>query len=547
MRKVTVPLIGYLCLAVMIVFSSANGNSQTCQNIGITVNDPVGKGVSPPIPQICGQFTSTPVACSSPNPNIRLDLCIDGISQGNSCFTALPPDVNAAVGDSQVVEFVNNAFLVLNKNDGTKVLGPVFDGSLFPSKANGGNGCYAGGNDVIVQWDKTNSHWLLSFHENSSGIQGRPLICIAVSQSSSAAGSYYTYEYDRTLTNVGSDYPKWGIWPTGYFQTLNEPTGICAYNSANLFNGTGSKQVCIPLQYSQDQQYNNDYIILPADVDSKFSVAPPPTGQDEFFIGSVGQGDPNCNNGTQNCNNLYLYSMHIDWNNPSEACVVGKSLAAPITVPPYKLLCPNSMFSNCIPQQGSGTQLEGLGRFAMYRFSYWNEGTGGQQLQHWFVNHVVSQPINVNTSVAAERWYEFQAPSSSAATISTLISRGYAQAATYMPGDTNHRWMGSIARDNSGNIALGYSESSSSMYPSMAIAIQLPTDSRNVLEPQEVPLLSQAGLGPNPTPGQDWGDYSSLAIDADGCTFWYANEYYDSKSTWHTRLTKFQFALCTHY
>jgi hypothetical protein len=327
-------------------------------------------------------------------------------------------------------------------------------------------------------------------------------------------------------TGVGDDYPKWGIWPTAYFQTLNDPTGICAYNSSKLLSGDSSaEQICVALG-------TNDFILVPGDVDSNLL---PPLGQDEFFIGSVGQ-DPNCIGGTGNCTKLYLYSMHVNSGNPPSATVVGSGLTFPITVPAFSIFCPSGgIYSNCIPQPGTGSPLlEGLGRYAMYRLAYWNDGPGGTQ--HWFVNHVVSTGAG-----AGVRWYEFQAPT----TLATLSNVSLYQSGTFAP-DGNSRWMGSIARDRSGDIALAYSESGSAKFASIYATGQVPGDPLGMME-GEVQL--RAGSGINPNSGQNWGDYSSLAMDgADGCTFWYASEYYsNTDSNWHTRLIKFQFAGCTPY
>jgi hypothetical protein len=48
-----------------------------------------------------------------------------------------------------------------------------------------------------------------------------------------------------------------------------------------------------------------------------------------------------------------------------------------------------------------------------------------------------------------------------------------------------------------------------------------------------------------------WGDYSSMTIDPDGCTFWYTGEYYDAHPTtkadddWLTRIGSFQLPGCS--
>jgi len=371
-------------------------------------------------------------------------------------------------------------------------------------------------------------------------MQLKRLICVAVSTTPDAAGSYYTYEYDMTPTGLATDYPQWGIWPTGYFQTLNGQTGsvsaVCAYDSTSLVNGGTAQQICVPLYFSAGQPNCSDTYLLPGDVDS---TVKPPAGQDEFFVGSAGQGQADngeCYNGNGNCTNLYLYSMHPDWNNYGNTVVQGCGLSNPIPVQPYELFCPG--LSGCVPQN-SGVSLEALGRYSMRRFAYWNDQSGIFSKQHWFGNHVVK----ASAQQAGVQWYEFQAPSSKA----TISNVSLQQSGIFMP-DGNYRWMGSIARDNFGDIALGYSESSTSIDPSIYLTGQMPGDTIGTME-QEVellPLQQQMNLGPSPV--SNWGDYSTMAIDpSDGCSFWYASEYYfNGDSNWHTWLTKFHFPMqCT--
>ncbi len=110
--------------------------------------------------------------------------------------------------------------------------------------------------------------------------------------------------------------------------------------------------------------------------------------------------------------------------------------------------------------------------------------------------------------------------------------------------------MGSLARDKSGDILVGYSESCGStcpggtpMFPSIFVAGRVPGDAAGTLEP-EVQLV--AGTGSQPDTSNRWGDYSSMRIDQDGCTFWYTTEYYKVTSTfdWSTQVGSFSFANC---
>ena len=458
--------------------------------------------------------------------SISTGLSVPGISRMGPYW---PPDTNAAVGDTQVVEWVNVEYAVYNKSTGALEAGPINGNLLW--QALGGD-CYNENNgDIIAQWDKVNHRWLLSqnFFNAGSGFLGPFSACVAVSTSSDATGTYYEYEFP--LGDGFPDYPKWGIWPTGYFQTQNDttPNGayegvqVCAYNSAKLIVGDRSaEQICF-LTTSQD------FSLLPADIDSP---TPPPTNQDEFLIGSYDVD--------QTQNHLYLYSMHPDYANPNQSTFTGSGLANPITVPMYTPYYP-SLSNPCIPQEGTVTKLDSLGDRLMYRFAYWDDEplahvgptAGFPPSQHWYVNHVTT----ASGGQAGVRWYEFRAPVRTA----TISNVTLFQSGTFAP-DSNNRWMGSIAQDKMGDVAVGYSIASATTYDSIAATGRVRTDPLGQMEAE---TLLVAGTG-SQTASFRWGDYSSMAIDADGCTFWYAQEYYTipASTNWQTQLISFRFDSC---
>jgi hypothetical protein len=132
------------------------------------------------------------------------------------------------------------------------------------------------------------------------------------------------------------------------------------------------------------------------------------------------------------------------------------------------------------------------------------------------------------------RWYEIRGPNGTPAVF---------QQGTFSP-DSNSRWMGSIAMDKVGDIAVGYSVSSSQIHPAIRYAVRIPTDPAGTLEP-ETSII--AGTGSQLRNLNRWGDYSSMAIDpVDDCTFWYTNEYLKSSGTfnWSTRLGSFKISGC---
>jgi len=112
-----------------------------------------------------------------------------------------------------------------------------------------------------------------------------------------------------------------------------------------------------------------------------------------------------------------------------------------------------------------------------------------------------------------------------------------------MPDDT-YRWMGSIAMDQAGDIALGYSASSSSIRPAIRYTGRTPNDPLGVME-DETSVLEGTG-SQQPTLAR-WGDYSAMTIDpVDDCTFWFTTEYHqtDGAFNWNTRIASFKFPGC---
>ena len=179
------------------------------------------------------------------------------------------------------------------------------------------------------------------------------------------------------------------------------------------------------------------------------------------------------------------------------------------------------------PQLDSPEKLETLGNRLMYRLVYRNFGDH----ESLVVNHTVG----TETGSAALRWYELRSPGAA-----PVVH----QQGTYAP-DSNFRWMGSMAMDKDGNIALGYSKSSAAMYPSIAATGRLAGDPLGTMGAEDVLI---AGSGSQIESSARWGDYSTMSIDpADDCTFWYTQEYYTDTSSFDfkTRIGAMRFPSCT--
>jgi hypothetical protein len=190
--------------------------------------------------------------------------------------------------------------------------------------------------------------------------------------------------------------------------------------------------------------------------------------------------------------------------------------------------CDSANVFACVPELG-GEYVDSVGDRLMHPLQYRRINS----VESLWATHTVasSSAIGVPTGV---RWYEIRNPS-----VSPMVY----QQGTFQP-DNNYRWMPSLATDNMGNMAIGYSVSSSSMYPAIRYAGRLVTDTLGTLVQGESTLIP--GTGSQSGAFNRWGDYSSMMIDpTDDCTFWYTNEYYTSiGQNWQTQVGSFRFPNC---
>jgi hypothetical protein len=426
-------------------------------------------------------------------------LGFDGVGNGFPGFTvnSAPPDTNGAVGATQYVQWVNSSFAVFDKATGARIAGPTAGNSLW---AGFGGGCQTNNDgDPVVLYDKLANRWVFS----QFSVSTTPFLqCVAVSTTSDATGTYNRYSFSYSGFD---DYPKMGVWPDGYYQTFNMfnaagtaflGADICAYNRTAMLNGQPSTQVCF-------QQGSSIGGVLPADLDG---TTPPPAGSPNYlvFFGT---------------NNLNLFKFHVDFTTPANSTLTGPTA---IPVAAFTPLCNGG---TCVPQSGTTNKLDSLADRLMFRLAYRNLGTK----EALVVNHSV-----VAGSSGGVRWYEIDNPGGTPTV---------AQQSTFAP-DTTFRWMGSIAMDHNGNMAMGYSKSSSTTFPSIAFTGRLATDPASTMQAESTIIN---GSGSQTGTLTRWGDYSAISVDpVDDCTFWYTTEYLKASGTfnWSTRIANFKFSVC---
>jgi Divergent InlB B-repeat domain/PASTA domain len=420
-----------------------------------------------------------------------------------SCF---PPDTNGEVGATQYVQIVNQGFQVFNKTTGASLLGP-FDIATLWSGFGGVCQNNTDGDPVVI-YDQLANRWVIS---QFAGVSVPTDECIAVSTSSDATATWYRYGY-----HLGSnffDYPKLGVWPDAYYMSMNVFNSSAtaylgpqafAFNRGSMLAGTAGTFITKGITGGPSE---DPY--LPADLDGS---TPPPAGAPSPFVEWPGSGG------------YKVYRFHVDWATPANSTF---TLAGTPTAAPFTVLCPGGD-PNCVPQLGTTSGLDALADRLMFRAAYRNFGTHESLVANYTVD---------SNGVAGIRWFELRNLTSGTPTL--------AQESTYQP-DSTWRWMGSAAMDGAGDLALGFSASSASMYPAIRYAGRVSTDPLNTLAQGETTLFAGTGSQTNAMDFR-WGDYSDMTVDpVDDCTFWYTQEYYATTTNvdWQTRIGAFKLPNC---
>ncbi|MCP4153770.1 MAG: hypothetical protein GY757_38950, partial [bacterium] len=415
-----------------------------------------------------------------------------------------PPDTTGDVGETYFVQAVNTSIGIYRKSDGVEISTATFD-SFFGGTDISGTPCDSDNNgDPLVLYDRYNQRWfILDFAWDSSETDGS-YFSIAASKTSDPTGDWYQYAFQANSTLM-DDYPKAGIWEGGIYITANmfnfssgsfQYSQIWAIKTPDLYNGTLTSQTVTD---SGDMAFS----IMPSN--SKGSTAP--TAGDPNYMYAIDASEY----GTGHSDALYVWKYDVDWDNSGNTTWTGPTSMSTASY---------GLTASGVPQNGTSNTLDSLYGRLMYTAFY-----------RKFASHesvLLCHLAEADSDVRAMRWYEIRISGGS----SSIYQQG-----TYAP-DSNHRWMGSVASDANGSIALAYSISSSSMYPAIAYTGRLSSDTLGELPQGEETLVSGSGYQSSYS---RWGDYSTLTIDpSDDETFWYTQEYYSSSGTnWNTRIGSF--------
>ena len=454
---------------------------------------------------------------------------------GGQCGSGIPPDTNGDVGSNHYIQAVNKAFGVFSKTG--QRLASFTEGQLWVN-----SGCSNPQGDPVVLYDSIADRWILTAMGSavdSGGNSVSPFYqCIAVSITNNpVSGGWYRYAFrmdtgvaNQPPVNTLNDYPKFGVWTDCLYYSAN------GYNASTL-NYTGGIWGTFPLKDMYAGQSvvtmglgyvasSNDYFtMIPSNLSGP-AGALPPLGRLNFYVQE---------SRTQ-------FNFRVRTVTPGSNCGGGGTLSAATVVGQSSYSVP---LDNIVPQPPPATSsnnLDSLGDQMMQKVQYRRVGS----TESLWVTHTFRSSIAGPTG---SQWAQINVTGGGIGTTPL-------QQQKYDPADGVYRWMSSIAADKDGNVALGYSTSSATApnFPSIAYSGRLANDTPNMLPQSENQLIAGHGsqinnCGDPPAPCIRWGDYSSMSVDPDGCSFWYTSQYYVNQTNadngaWNTRIGSFRFPTC---
>jgi hypothetical protein len=431
-----------------------------------------------------------------------------------------PPDTVGDVGAGFYMQAVNTSIGIWAKTGGAPLAAFTFN-TLWSGAGTGTPCDTSNSGDPTVVYDPMADRYIVADFAWTDILNGPYYECIAVSKTGNpVTGGYWLYAVraDDALHPWLPDYPKMGVWPDGLYMTANMfdcLTPGCASASykevrAYAFNLSDLESGAVLRSVVADLNSTSFFSLLP----SNLRGAAPPGGRENLLVSESGT--------------LFAFEVwkfHVVYGGP------GSTFTGPTNVS-------QTTYTVGLPTvPSSGNNLDALEERMMMQNQYRNLG-GTESL---WVNHTV------RTSSTGPNGIQWAQINVTGGTVNTTPVQQ--QIYGNVGADGLHRWMGSLAVDAQGDMALGYSTSKAGVNPDIRYNGRLASDPLNTLPQGEATLQVGGGSQVGSCGGSTctrWGDYSAMTVDpADDCTFWYTNEYYAvSGLNWQTRVGAFKFPSC---
>ncbi len=435
-------------------------------------------------------ITQTAPATRLGNPPI---VNFDGINVDIS-----PPDPTAAVGPDHVVQMTNGLWSVWDKN-GAQAPG-------FPKDINDPLGGVVAG-DPIVLYDREADRWFISQFQ----LPGSNQFKIAVSTTSDPTGSYSVYSYDVPE----NDYPHYSIYGNSYIVTGNfnptESGRFYAFNRQKMIDGDPTAEIAT--------------LTLPNYIGSGGFQAPQPVHSEGAGIAAgpapIVWFQDDAWTGVAN-DHIKVWDLTIDWNNPGGAVV---SAPQEIMVSAFDSFLDGTggdPFA-VLEQPGTAQRIDAIVYAIYFQTHRYDFGTHESILLNFPVE------ITDGSQISGIRWVELRRPTPSDPW--SLYQEG-----TYQDAGGESVFLSGMAMDQEGNIAMGYTKTGATTFPSLYYTGRLASDPLGTMTVAEELIV--AGTS-SVTSNSRYGDYSQLSRDPNNdLVFWFTAEY--SGEPRKTRIASFK-------
>ena len=437
-----------------------------------------------------------------------------GVIQSSASFKSIdytqsqqgvPPDPDIMVGRDHIVVGVNTSFQVFDKN-GNSLVGPILYSTFWGS--NCGTGSSVVMFDPYSAYDEENGRYILGITAYDPNVNGgdNGYACIAVSQTDSATGQWYLYSFDGnpgTGTDYFFDYPHMGVGQDAIYLAANMfgasfvRNHVFAFDKNAMYAGQSANSVKINVG-------SGNFTIQPSKLKGYLTGGWPTNVSEPHYFVDAQYGN--------NQNTLTVWKFSDPWGSPTF------TQAGTVTVNSYSL--PVSQ-----PQSGGGTMQGNDDR--LLDVEYW----GGKL---WATHTVGCNPGG--GTVNCVRWYEINISSGTP----SLVQQG-----TFSSNST-YRSFPDLAVNACGDMLVGYTMMSSSIYPSVYVSGREAGDAAGQLKDETLVHAGEANYTAYDTAPRRWGDYTGMAMDPDGRTFWYVGEYSRNQATarWSTWVSGFTWSAC---
>lgn len=419
-------------------------------------------------------------------------VSFDSIDYNECCGGGgnVPPDPELAAGPDHVIAVVNVAFEIYDKN-GNSLIGPTTFSSFMASNPN----C-TGVFDPNVLYDEREDRYMLGIDADGTHY------CIAVSQTGDPTGAWNIYAFETGSASVFFDYPHAGVGNDAIYMGGNMFTSsfldarVWAFEKAAMYAGEAADFVMHQLATSEDTPQ-------PLNLHGWQQGTWPIDGPHYFFT------ETNYNGATYS---VFKWEDPFGTNNLSKVGTVNLVNATGVAA---------GMPLN-VPQQSGGTLQ--ANDFRPQDFEYRNGYA-------WSVQTIACNPGS--GSVNCIRWVQLDPATA------TVVDAGvYAS-------NSEYRFFGDLAVNHCDDMLVGYTKSSSSMYPGVYVAGRQSSDAAGTLQSEVLLKAADVPYTAFDSSPHRFGDYTEMTIAPDGITFWYLGEYSKNTGTtsgrWGNYIGSFRF------